>query len=232
MISYQYTYFIGDLILTLCWIFVFLRRKDIRKEMLLMGIIFGIAAILTSKIYAQDWWKPLTISGKLPAIEDFLFGFLAGGIFSVIYEYLFNKKIKIKRNNKIRKIKRDIDLLLVIGLLAILPIGVILFKLNTFISTILAFAIPTLIIWIKRKDLIKDSLISGLLTLIIAIIIYQILNIITPGFFNEFWLFKNVGHIFLVGIPLEEIIWFFLAGAYMGPLYEYWKEGKLINIKK
>ena len=35
----------------------------------------------------------------------------------------------------------------------------------------------------------------------------------------------------ILGIPLEEHVFYFLLGAFLGPLYEYWKEGKLINIK-
>ena len=73
---------------------------------------------------------------------------------------------------------------------------------------------------------------SGIVTIPAIFILYQILYSITPGFFNEFWLYQNIGRILIFKIPLEEFIWFFFAGAFLGPLYEYWKEGKLINIKK
>jgi len=232
MVNYQYTYIVMCLILIGIWLYFFLRRKDIRKEILSISLIFGLAAPLAAYVYIQDWWRPLTITGTSIGIEDFIFGFAIGGIASIIYTYLFNKKVKIKKN-KIKKQKRNINLLtLLILLMGIFFIGFFVFNLNSFISTILAFGIPTLIIYIKRRDLIKDSIISGISTLIIAIIIYQLLNIITPGFFDEFWLFQNIGRIMLFGMPLEEIIWFLLAGVFIGPLYEYWQEGKLINIKK
>ena len=156
-----------------------------------------------------------------------------GGVAAVIYSFIFNKRVKIRKVKKLKEEKRNLNFLVLIGLLfSIFFLGFFIFKLNSFISTILAFVIPIITIYIKRKDLIKDSLLSGLSTLIIGIIIYYILNLITPSFFDEFWLYQNIGRIIMIGIPLEELIWFFLAGAFIGPLYEYWKEGKLINLKK
>jgi len=233
MVSYQYTYLIIVSILIVIWIILFLWRKDIRKEMLIISLIFGLAGPLSAYVYIQDWWKPLTITKTPIGIEDFLFGFVIGGIAAIIYSLLFNKKIKIKKVKKIKTQKRNINFLILLVLLAsIFLLSFFVLKLNSLISTILAFIIPTLIIYIKRKDLVKDSLLSGILTLAISIIIYYILNLIMPGFFDEFWLFQNIGRVMILGIPLEEHVWFFLAGAFIGPLYEYWKEGKLINIKK
>lgn len=232
MVSYEHTYIIGVLIALTIWLVFFLHRKDTRKEILTISLIFGIIGVLVESVYIKDWWRPLTITGTPIGIENFLFGFAVGGVASIVYEHLFNKRVKIKKETKIRKQKRILNLLIAIGLLAIIfSICFFIIRLNSFISTIIAFLTPTLIIYIKRKDLIKNSLLSGLATLILAIIGYHLLNIITPGFFEKFWLFKNINHIFFLGIPLEEIVWFFLAGVAIGPLYEYWKEGKLINIK-
>ena len=91
---------------------------------------------------------------------------------------------------------------------------------------------PILIIYIKRKDLIDESLATAVIITIMSVIGYSLLNLISPGFIEEFWLFQNIGKVLILGVPLEEIIWFFVIGAFIGPLYEYWKEGKLINIKR
>ena len=232
MISYQYTYLIGDLILLVLWIILFIWRKDIRKEMLVLSLLFGLGGPIAEAVHVLDWWRPLTITKTTLGIEDFLFGFGIGGIASIIYAYLFKKKVKIKKVKKIKEQKRNLNLLYLIFLILIIYFGgFFILKLNSFFSVILAFIIPTLVIYVKRPDLIKNSLISGASLLIISILGYYILNLITPGFFDEFWLFQNIGRIMVLGIPLEEHIFYFLTGALIGPLYEYWKEGKLINIK-
>ena len=228
MIDYQYTYIVGDMILLLMWGFLFIRRKDTRKEMLCISLIFGFAGLLAEYVYIQDWWQPITITGTKIGIEDFLFGFLIGGIISVIYEHLFQKKTqrkKIKKMSKIKTFSPSITLILLFGGLWIFT------PLNSFTITVISFVIPIIMIWAQRKDLIKNSLLSGLLTWIIAVFGYTLLNMITPGFFEEFWYFTLIGKKLFLGIPLEEHIWFLLAGAFIGPLYEYWKEFRLSDIK-
>ena len=233
MVSYQYTYLIGDLILLAFWLILFFYRKDTRKEMLALSIIFGVLGPFLERVHLFDWWIPLTITGTPIGIEDFLFGFGIGGVASVIYEHLFNKRIKIKRTKKLKKERISLSFPFLILIMVVIFFGeFFILNLNSFISAISSFIIPIIIIYTKRKDLIKNSLVSGLLVLIASILGYHILNFITPGFFEEFWLFQNIGKIIIIGIPLEEHIWFFTFGAFIGPLYEYWKEGKLINIKK
>ncbi len=197
-----------------------------------MSILFGIIGLFVEPVYINDWWKPLTITNTAIGIEDFLFGFSLGGISAVIYETFSKQRVKIKKTNKKQKKNRNINFLIIMAIAAFLFLGgFYLFKLNTFYSTLLAFIIPTLIIWVKRRDLIVNSLVSGVMTLILAIIIYSIIGYFTPGWIDEFLFFENIPRIIFLNMPLDDIIWFFLAGLWIGPLYEYWKEAKLIKYK-
>jgi len=233
MVSYQYTYIIGNLILILLWLALFWWRKDVRKEMLVVSPFFGIIGLLTEYYYIKDWWKPLTITGTAIGIEDFIFGFGIGGVAAVIYEEIFKKKIRVRKISKIKDKERNLNFAVLIGLMAVIFVGTIhLLDFNTFKASVITILFPILVIYIKRKDLIDDSLATAVIVTLLSILGYALLNIISPGFIEEFWLFENIGKIIILGTPLEEIIWFFLIGALIGPLYEYWKEGKLINIKR
>lgn len=232
MVSYQYSYLIGDFILLAIWIILYLWRKDIRKEMLLLSIIFGIGGIFVQFIYIQDWWHPLTITNTIVGIEDFLFGFVTGGIAGVIYEEIFKRKVKIRKTDKKKENYIWIKLFLIISLLTILLfIGFYILKISSFYSSVLAFTISIFIIWIKRKDLIIDSIISGILLMIISFIVFNLMEIASPGWIHSTWYFENLSGIIILNSPLEDVIFFFLSGAFIGPLYEYWQEGRLINIK-
>ncbi len=223
--NYQYSYLIFTGLFALIWAVFYILRKDTRKEMLFMGLLFGIGGVLSQLVYVKDWWKPMTITNTLVGVEDFLIGFFIGGIASVIYNIIYKKKVKLKKRNY----KRYILIVFVITFF-----GCFYFlKINSFYSSVIAFLSGILFIWIKRKDLIISSAITGFLLLIIGVGCYLILdNLLQPGVIKEFWYLKESWYSsLLLGIPLGEYIWFFLAGAFIGPLYEYGKEGKLIKIK-
>lgn len=66
--------------------------------------------------------------------------------------------------------------------------------------------------------------------LILSFFIYPLVDWITPGWVNAFWYFKNVPNIIFLDIPIDDILWYFLTGAALGPLYEYWQERRLVKI--
>lgn len=226
--NYLYTYLLMNLLLLIVWLFLFAWRKDTRKEMLVMSIIFALAGPMADFIYTQDWWRPLTLTGTRVGIEAILFGFVIGGISSVLYETIFKKKVNSARskNNK----RENFNLFLILGIVAALFLsGFFILKLNSLLSTILALVISIMIIYIKRRDLIINSVISGLLTVIVAWCVYAVLEILTPGWIKSFWYFKNIPDIVLYNMPIDDLLWYFLTGSFIGPLYEYWKNLKTKN---
>jgi len=211
------------------WIALFIWKKNTRKEMLIMSLIFAFAGPLADIFYTQDWWHPLTLTNTTIGPEAFFVGFMIGGITSVIYEDIFKKRLKIRKLNKAKEAQRNFSFLFILSLSGIIFLGTFFLKFNSLFATIFAFIIPSLIIWIKRKDLIFDSLATGVLLVIVASLVYGTLEFLTPGWIHAFWHFKNVPDIIIFNLPLDDIIWYFLAGLFIGPLYEYWQESKLID---
>ncbi len=74
----------------------------------------------------------------------------------------------------------------------------------------------------KRRDLLINSLVSGTLLLVLGIGIYLLLFLLYPDYIARFWFLPDVwfAKLFL-GIPIAEYIWYFLTGAFIGPLYEF-----------
>jgi preprotein translocase subunit SecE len=193
--------------------------------MLVLSIVFALAGPFADMIYTKDWWHPLTLTNTTIGPESLLFGFMIGGIASVLYEVIFNIKPKLPKTSKRREKKENVNLVFILLIITVLFFGSFYFlKFNSLISTILALLTPTIIIWIKRKDLIINSLITGLLLVIATSIVYSLLNLFTPGWIQAFWYFKNIPNIVIFNVPLDDIIWYFLIGLLIGPLYEFWKE--------
>jgi hypothetical protein len=230
--NHQYSYLLGSGILLTIWFVLFFWRKDVRKEMSKISLIFGFVGIISQVIYTRDWWYPLTITNTLIGIEDFIFGFSVAGIASVIYEEIFKKKIRLRKIPQREKIKKNKKFFLVGLFLALMFfIFFYLFKLNSFYSSIIIFVLPTLYIWTKRSDLIFDSLASGFLLMLVSFLAFIIPELLTPGWVESAWYLENLSGIIILTAPLEDVIWFFLAGAFIGPLYEFSEEGKLVKKK-
>ena len=71
--TYAYNYLIGSLVLLLIWIIFFKFRIDLRKEMIVISLLFGIVGLMVDPIYSRDWWLALTATGAMPGIDSFIF---------------------------------------------------------------------------------------------------------------------------------------------------------------
>src|SRR3989344_9364457 len=93
-VSPEFVYLVALTPFCLLWIFIFLKRKDLRKEMLVMSTMIGLMSAATSYYWwTVDWWQPLTITGTRVGIEDFILGFASGGIMVTIYETVFRRSV-------------------------------------------------------------------------------------------------------------------------------------------
>ena len=51
-----------------------------------------------------------------------------------------------------------------------------------------------------------------------------------PGIIEQFWLLGNLSGFLIWGIPIEELGFYFAAGAFIAPLYEFLFEKKLVKL--
>lgn len=223
--QYFYPIFAGFMLII--WIILYLLRSDVRKEMLTISPIIGIAGPIYEYFHIQDWWKPETITGTNLGPEDYIIGFAIGGISSVIYKEIFKKNntTQSKAKNKI------FCTLLILCIIIFLAVFYIL-KLGSALSVFISLLLGTSIILFYRKDLITASLVTGLLMVCIGTMVYWLLLIFQPGFIEDFWYLDNVWYAKLIlGIPLAEYLWYFLVGTFIGPLYEFWHGKRLVDLK-
>lgn len=204
------------------WIILFLLRKDLRKEMLALGVVFGIAGVISQLTHVVDWWQPPTITGTRIGIEDFLIGFFMGGVVGVLYEEFFKKHFRSVRKRKPTFFNWFFHWSL-LGLFAVSFLASFyIFGLHSFYAALVALCLFTFYMLVMRRDLIVDSLVSGVLTVIVGTVVYLLLFLLFPNYIVQFWYLPDVWFSkMLLGIPLAEYIWYFFAGAFIGPLYEY-----------
>jgi hypothetical protein len=231
MIPYKFTYFAFSLVMTIAWLILYYNRKDLRKQMLIMSVLMCFNTVLAQYFWwTHDWWRAETITGTRIGIEDFLAGFILGGVAAVLFPEIFSE-----REYKKPVSKKHVFVFFI--LVWNLPVGILYwgFHMNSALATCIVFALFGLIVVIERKDLFVDALVSGMLTLVGFIILWHILKFISPGWIEKTWFFdKLLGKQYFT-IPIEDLLYYFFYGFFIGPLYEFVKgEGfrKYYNFKK
>ncbi len=219
MLSLRYAYLALDTVFLLFWFFLFLHRKDLRKEMLVSSIMAGVLAVCFEFFFIKDYWTPILWNGWAVGLEDFLYGFAIGGVASVVYEEVFKKRFTLKKSHTHHW--RYLFLLYLISL-PVFFLARELLGVNTMYSILGSFIAAVVYIMFLRSDLWRDALWSGVLCLCITFLAYMPVLVIFPDFISAFWHLENISGVLFFGVPLEEFIWAFTFGLVVGPFYEWW----------
>lgn len=230
MIPGKYVYLFIVLVGLIGWLYIFLTRKDLRKMMFWFSLVFGILGVIFSGYwFIIDWWHPVTITGTKVGIEDFLLGFDLTGIVMAIYAFFFKKTIVITSSISYNK-------LISIGLLVcsyffIVYILIFLFHFQTFYSVYIASVFASIVMFIYRRDLLLPGITTGVLMVVCTIPIYWIIIFVSPQWIQLTYNFNHLSGMLITGIPIEEIVFFFLWSMFVGTFYEFWSGAKFERLK-
>jgi len=227
--NYHYAYLLGiDLLMFLpAFLLLFFWRSDLRREMCIAGLVFGIVAFLSEPIFILHYWHPeyifpLSYAGiPLGSFEDFLYGFLKGGIAAVIYEVLFAKSFARKKNRE-HQWKHMILPIYAVGV-ALFVLPIVLWAWNPIYTSALSSVVILVPLALYRSDLLSEAFTSGFLVVLLTFVGYQILLVFFPGVIEAWWRLENLSGIMISGIPIEEMLESFVVGFFGGPFYEFFK---------
>ena len=94
------------------------------------------------------------------------------------------------------------------------------FGVNSAYVSIIGLFVTALLIVSWRKDLLRDACITGIFMAALTFVIYQIWLLFYPTIFNDFWHLQNISGITIWSVPVEELLFLFVWGAFIGPVYE------------
>ncbi len=222
---YQWAYLAGDLVLGLIWLFILVKRKDLRHEQLFMSFITAPLAPITQILwFYHDYWRPqyfhtFYINGIPIGIEEAFFAFFVGGIGSVLYEFIRNRKHKCGKKDHLTAITGAVFSLIVFT-------GLKYMGINTIWASSLGLISSAILLEVLNRKLEVDMIWSSITMLGLAIVAYVGLLSIYPELVVKFWVSDGLSGFNLLKIPIEELGWFLSWGAFSGVIYESW-----INIK-
>lgn len=187
--------------------------------MLFVSAIISILGPISEIWYFADYWHPVTLlSHSAVNIEDLVFSFALGGIVFGLYKTAFGLTASEARQYPRRK---WFPLLAVTEVLGALIIFSTYLRFNSVVVTVGAFSLLALLIWFKRKDLVGPSILSGLLTTVIFLLIYQVMFKFVSDLGPEWCKECNPSGIVLYGVNVEELLWDFTWGVVGGVSYEF-----------
>ena len=212
-------YLFGCVLLGLTFLGMFLKRKDLQQEMLVGGMLF-LPFAFTAPFYIPEYWKPPYFFGLaapfLPGLEDFLFCFFVGGISSTIYEFLNNR-----RERSLPLKKRRVDLTPYFMILGLVMGGELFFpKASILILGVTGVIVGTFMI-MKRHDLTNQSFLAGGYFTVLYFVLFYGFKLLYPSYIDLIYQHANMLKVYVLGIPLEELLFAFSAGMGWSITYEY-----------
>lgn len=222
----QYAYLTGSLFFLVIWLILFGFKKPIRKEMLILSVVFLPVVPILEFLHIQDYWMPDYIWGEFFGLEDFIFAFAFAGISAVIYEIIFKKKqTVIQKYQAMAKQKKNwLAWLIFFSGIVFMIFSFFHFILaaNTVISLIVAFLMAGLYIVMQRRDLLVNAIFSGLLMSLLFFLFYMTFFLrLYPDIIDRWWNLSELSGNLIFGLPIEEVAWAFAFGFMFGPLYEF-----------
>jgi hypothetical protein len=226
MLPIKYTYLLGSILFIIPWIFIYIKRRDLRTLLFQLGIISTFLGLIAEYFWwTRDWWKPFTITNTTVGIEDVILGFFSSGVCASLYLVLFKKKIIV--NQKISLEKKVINL----GFIICINVAIFIFLfsqgINSFWCTLITMPFATILLLKGKRNLFAPAIINGLLMIIFVIPFYLILTLVTPTFVEKTWIIPNLMGVYFLKIPIEDYAFYFLSGLLCFSGFIYLKEGTI-----
>lgn len=164
--------------------------------------------------FVPNYWVPTTLFNIPVGVEGFIFSFFIGGLSAVSYAEI-SKRTNVRLKEHHKKI--------LIGIVLFIPLFIFLLNLynfpNVMISAYLAMCIGIFLIVLFRRDLIKSILLGAFSFGTIYTVCFFIILQLAPTF-KHWFILDGLPKLYLLNIPIYEIIFAVLFAAYWGSLYE------------
>jgi hypothetical protein len=219
MPGYHYSYLVGALIFWAAWILCSILGKNYRSE-IRWGTLIAAPMALTSILFVPQYWTPpslFNLDQKIRVgIEDFLWAAAVGGIASVAGELLLKETLTALRSQP-RKRHYAPFVFIVVFFISL----ELWHPHKTMINTIVSFAAGAVVIAYLRSDLITLMLTSAASFTLLYFFLFLCVLFLYPDFVHRFYNIPNLLGIYLLGVPIEELLFAATGGAIWSVAYEY-----------
>lgn len=215
-----YQYLSICLLLFIPWTIIFYFKKEFRSRMIKTGLLAAPFGVINMWFRIDYWEAPeVLMLSNLISLEDALFGFVTTGISVTLFDALFNKKNSPSTKSPTKTLLLFFPL--VFGSYFILNNGLGFNSMFMFCWPLNALTIAMVLI---RKDLFLPSIVTGVLCVLMALVIYiYLFDFVSPDFWKTYWFLwgTNIGWTIFGNVPVLEMYWYFSWATYVSILYNF-----------
>lgn len=223
MMAYHYVWLIWSSAFLLPWILLYALFPQHRVAMW-WASVFMMPFGLTEPIFVPEYWNPPSLFELAQKtgfdIESIIFSFAIGGIAAVLYNIILHKRMEVlSYTERHQQRHRWHRWALAVPFVAF-PILYFL-PWNPIYAGIAAMVLGAIAAVLCRPDLKSDTLLGGVLFLVIYSIFLLGLKWSVPGYIEQVWNFKALSRIVIYGLPIEELMFGFAFGLVWTGIYEH-----------
>ena len=220
---YHYTWLAWSVIFLLPWIWLYLANPGYRKVMWRVSLVTAFLG-LTEPIYVPIYWNPPSLFELAQRtgfdIESLLFTFAIGGIGSALYNTLRRRDLAPISAVERQSARHRFHLLaLLMPYFLFVPLYFLPW--NPIYPSLMSVLIGVIASVICRPDLMRKTLLGGLLFLGLYTVFMLGLLLFSPGYIEQVWNLRALSGVLIAGIPLEELLFGFVFGMYWTGVFEH-----------
>ena len=212
------------------WALLYFVKADFRQKMLHVSLATSLLG-LSEPIFVPEYWNPPTLFDLAQRtgfdIESLIFCFAIGGIGAVMYNALTNSDIEAVPHEERHAGRHRWHRLAMTAPFLAYP-ALYFLPWNPIYPGIVAMALGGIANVLCRPDLLRNTLIGGVLFLMLYTIFMLLLAFFAPGYIEQVWNLPALSGVLFIGIPLEELAFGFTFGLYWAGIYEHftWHRGR------
>lgn len=205
------------------WALLYFFKPGYRQKMLHVSLATSLLG-LSEPIFVPEYWNPPSLFDLAQRtgfdIESLIFCFAIGGIGAVMYNALANRNIEPVPHEERHAGRHRWHRLAIAAPFLAFPVLYFL-PWNPIYPGIVALLIGGIANVLCRPDLLRYTLLGGVLFLLLYTVFMVMLHILVPGYIEQVWNLPALSGVLPSGIPFEELAFGFAFGLYWAGIYEH-----------
>ncbi len=219
----QYVWLIWSSAFLIPWAVLYFANTGFRPKMLRVSLWTSLLGF-SEPVFVPAYWNPPSLFDLAQRtgfdIESLIFCFAIGGIGAVTYNAVTGGGMAEVPHGERHNGRHRWHRLAIAAPFLAFPVLYFL-PWNPIYPGIAALTIGGIANVLCRPDLLRNTLIGGVLFLSLYAVFMLLLVVFAPGYIEQVWNLPAISGVELAGIPLEELAFGFAFGLYWAGIYEH-----------